>query len=158
MATDIIKREDILENILSVLRGIDTRNDYYTNIRNSSVTRVLKPYGEVTSSDLPMLIISDGDESYNYEEMGKRVTNFFTVIIRGIIEDQQNPSQELNKLISDVKKALTISLIRGTDANGERNASNTKLVRTDTDQGLASPRAVFEMEVMIEYHTLDSNR
>jgi len=158
MATDIIKREDILENIKTVFQAIDTRNDYYTNIRNSSVTRKLKPYGEVTSSELPMLIISDGTEIYNYEDMGKRVTNFFTVIIRGIVEDQQNPSQELNKLISDVKKALTIDLRRGTDANSRPNASNTKLSRTDTDQGLASPRAVFEMEVMIEYHTLDSNR
>jgi hypothetical protein len=158
MALDIIDRENILEDIVTTLQGIDTRNDYYMDVRNSSVTRILKPYREVTESDLPMLIISDGSESFNYETMGKRVTNFFSVIIRGIVEDQQNPSQELNKLIADVKKALLVDLRRGIDSSSQPNASNTKLIRIDTDEGLAFPRAVFEMEILIEYHTLDTTR
>jgi len=154
---DTIPRNNILDNIVETLQAIDSRDGYNFDIRNESVTRMLKPWSEITMSDLPYLIVSDGSESYNYTGMGKRVTNFFTVIIRGIVEDNSNPSEELNKLIADVKKAILIDLTRGT-TNGERNASNTMLIRTDTDQGMASPRAVFEMEIQVTYHTLDSNR
>jgi len=154
---EIIPREQILENIVTELQRIDTRNGYNLSLRKDSITRKLKPYDQVTTSDLPMLLVSDGNESYNYTDMGSRVTNFFSVIIRGIVEDEQNPSQQLNKLLADTKKAVLNDLRRGETGNSP-NASNTKLVRTDTDQGLASPRAVFEMEIMIEYHTLDTNR
>ena len=155
--TDIIYRTNILDNLITVIQGIDQRDGYNFNIGQDSVSKILKSAQAVTSSDLPMLFISDGPETMIYE-MGSRVGNHFNVIIRGIVEDENNPSGELNKLIADVSKAILVDPKRGTDSNGNPNAGNTKILRISTDQGLASPRAIFEMEIETVYYTLDQAR
>ena len=155
--TDIIYRTNILENLVTSIQGINQNGGYYYNIEQDSVSKILKMIQAITSSDLPMLFVSDGEETMIYE-MGSRVANHFNVIVRGIIEDAYDPSAEMNKLISDVKKAILADLKRGEDTNGDPNASNTKILRISTDQGLASPRAIFEMEIEVLYHTLDQTR
>ncbi len=155
--TDIIYRTNILDNLITDLQGIDQRDGYYFNIGQDSVSKMLKSAQAITSSDLPMLFVSDGIETMVYE-MGSRVGNHFNIIIRGIVEDENDPSSELNKLISDVKKAILADLKRGLDSNTYPNAGNTKILRISTDQGLASPRAIFEMEIEVVYYTLDQNR
>ena len=158
MAAAEIIRENILENLKTSLQAIDTEDDYNFTLRNDAVSRNLKPYDQISSSNLPALFVSDGSEVMVYDNMGSRVPNHFNVIIRGMVEDRSAPSTELNKLIADTKKAILTDLMRGVDSNSNPSAGNTKILRVDTDQGMASPRAIFEMEIEVVYYTLDVTR
>ncbi len=108
------KREQILQNVVSSLQTITTASGY--NFDVVKVSRKFLPYSKI--NEFPAVIIVAGpgriQEHTNYEN-----TEMFEIGVIGYIradkdiENEGLVSQDLEKLIQDIRKAITADVHRG---------------------------------------------
>ncbi len=145
---DQTERDAILDNIEETLSAIKQGEVY--NYTPAKVTREALPFDTI---DLfPTYMVLDGPEGRDY--FGKRVVNYFTILIRCIhfSERGKDYSEKINKMIKDVSYALVQDVERG------GNASNTTIPETQTDEGWLVPKISCEITVRCDYLTLELNR
>lgn len=144
-------RDDILELIKGQVSGIVTGANYYTTLETA--TREHKWYYEWEDGDLPAICILGGSERLSYPG-GHREVGFFSVILRGTIEEEPPSTIQtrLEHLIEDCKAAVSLDSTLG------GVCQDINIVRVDTDEGWAVPRAAFEMEAVVQYARTRSGR
>ena len=97
-------RESILAALKAVLEDIKTGNGYTLSVAH--VSRQWKQVEDISSQQLPaVLIIDDGPEEIE-ENTGDVADVSFIVSLIGYVEDHENPSTALNELDVAVKKAV----------------------------------------------------
>lgn len=135
----LIRRERILDDIVTAVRGI-------TTVKLAS--RDFRPIDELLSVQLPAIFVNAGpeDDATFTTELDE---SELTVEIRAYIEAKQNLSTALNAMIGDVHQALMV--------DGTRNGLAFDTVRqaiTDADEvSLASiSRVGALMQYLIRYH------
>ena len=141
-------RDAILENIETTLKAIAVSDDYnYTPV---IVTREALPFDAVEF--YPTYVILDGPEDITY--VGKRVVNYFTVLIRVFHKSERGMgySTILNNMVADIRAALAIDVTRGD------NATNTEVIHIESDEGWLAPIISCELTVRIQYLTIEVYR
>lgn len=109
-------REIILANIHTVLNTLMSPNALY-NIVVAKVTRDVKPLDQYTrKSEFPLLQIKAGTQDVDTdltERTFDEMMHVMFVDIEGAVQARENQSTELNRLIEDVVKLLSLDITRG---------------------------------------------
>lgn len=137
------EREDIINYILNLINDFPEVN---------TVTRVVKSFDALSTSELPQITVIDGEEIRNYE--GPRMIAAFQVHLR-IIDDRSNVNKVstfLNDLISQIEKR-----IENDPYLGGHSAFPIRIIRIDTDEGWMFP-FMFANIVLETYYTRVVNR
>ena len=107
-----MKRDDILNNIETVLAGISTSSGYNNDI--GFVTRESEDFERFSISDYPFAIIQwDTDEKESEGATGQTIISTLDVIIQGGIYATSSRETALNNFMEDVEKALCADGTRG---------------------------------------------
>ena len=142
------KRELILQDLVTTLRNIKKDNGYNYTVK--TVTRTQEGWDKFPTTALPALVITDDREEITY--IAQRVHNRLFVTIRGILDHSETASQDMNKLIEDVKLALGKDVTRG------GYASDTQITTILTFQRPEMPRSTIFFQLLITYEELNPYR
>ena len=132
------KRELILANLKTALEGITTGNGYSVTVQE--VSRTMKHWEKV--SEFPVLYVVAGDERIAHHP-GLQERAVWEVGIVGYVKSEDEKSEEVEKLVGDIKKIVMVDTTRG----GHAVACTVEAVR-DINVVL-SPYGVFEVELAI---------
>ena len=112
----------------------------------SKVTTLVKPLDALSTTELPMVIIIDGDETREYS--GARMLAYFDVHLR-IIDDRSNHHKEpffVNQLISKIEK-----LLEEDPYLGGLSVAPIEIDRIETDEGWLYPFTFANIVVKTTY-------
>ena len=135
------KRELILQDLISTLQSITTANGYALNVQN--VDRHIEHWEKV--AEFPALFVVSGDERIEHKPGLTERANWSVGIV-GYVKSEDQKSQEVEKLIGDVKKAVMVDTTRG------GNATATTVDEIRDLSVVLSPYGIFEMDLTIIYH------
>lgn len=131
-------REEIVRYIVELLTN---------NVKDlTTVTRVVRPLDAISTAELPMAVVIDGDETRDYQ--GARMIAHFQVHIR-LIDDRSQfnkTSTFLNNLIYKVE-----SLLENDPYLGGKSAFPVEILRIETDEGWLYPFTFANIVVLTHY-------
>ncbi len=99
------KREDILDNVETVLKTITLANSYNNDI--GKVSRDISNWTNIQAKDFPFAIIYwKGNALEGTGATNQYIDSDFTVTIGGGISSKHEAVQELNDFLEDIEKAM----------------------------------------------------
>ena len=143
------KRLQVIERIIDVLETISSGSNYF--LTPYEVNRRFKHWDEISGSPTYSVHSDSGGEivahiDSNYDET-------FYVVVKGVIDNMDDPVGTLEKSIRDVQKAINADSINRTDtASLSYIATHVKIADPpDTDNGNLSinGKAYFEQRIQI---------
>lgn len=145
----ISRRKEIVEFLVDRLKQIDGEQSPYNasysfnlNIFNN-VYRKLKFIDEV--NDFPSLYLAAGTETRNFQSENLTVATL-DVIIRAYVYGEDNSQTISDELIEDVEH-----IIYNLGDNPEKGILDITIDSISTDEGLAVPYGIAEIELSIVY-------
>jgi hypothetical protein len=141
------QRENILDNIVTTLKGIKTSAGYNNTV--GLVTREPNDWNRLQPNQKPAIIVtwsSDEKDTETITASGQYVISSLNVVIRGIVYAKTDIEGKLNDFAEDIEKILAVDEYRGTYAN-------YTIPRVITVyQGEDSYNIVFDFEFLVGYH------
>lgn len=144
------RRTSIVKALATRFKLINGKTPYETNIFNNSFPK-LKFWDEV--NDFPCIYVVAGSENREYLPAGFKwayLNVSLKVYTRG--EDSQ---QKLETLIEDIEKCLDLLDDRLVyDSTNNYDTAEISITSITTDEGLLTPYAVGEVNLMIRYQVM----
>jgi len=141
------QRENILDNIVTTLKGIKISAGYNNTV--GLVTREPNDWNRLQPNQKPAIIVtwsSDEKDTETITASGQYVISSLNVVIRGIVYAKTDIEGKLNDFAEDIEKILAVDEYRGTYAN-------YTIPRVITVyQGEDSYNIVFDFEFLVGYH------
>lgn len=145
------QRSAIVNALVDVLKGINGRAPYTSNLYSRNVTNKLKFWDEV--KDFPFICVVAGTETREYLPSNFIWGNLnisLKLYVRG-----QDSSELLEALISDVEKVVGANENLPITLNGAPSTTAEILVTSIvTDEGLLDPYGVGEINLQVKYQVL----
>jgi hypothetical protein len=138
-------RQQIRSKVITLLGNIKTANGYNFTVRK--ISRQLKGFDDLSPSVLPALFVLNADEKkedYDVDDLHSQLQ----VLIIGYVHSALDPTDELDKLIADIEKAICVNRFLGDDSF---RVINTIPSDIKTDKGTLLPFGVVEFTFIIKY-------
>jgi hypothetical protein len=134
-------RHQILDNVVTTLKKILVARGYALNV--VSVSREVEHWEDV--SRFPALFVIADDEQPTLTDVTTLIQSDWTVGILGYVKHAKKLSDELEKIIGDVRKAILVDETRG----GLAEWTTIKEIRVISTW--LKPIGIFEMDLGIQY-------
>lgn len=144
------RRTSIVKALAEKFKEIDGTGSYHTNLFSNSFSK-LKFWDEV--NDFPAVYTVAGSESREYLP-GTFAWGFLNVSLKVYCKGEDS-QVELEELLEDIELLLDNTLgivVYDTDNNYE--TSEISITSITTDEGLLTPYAVGEMNLLIRYQVM----
>jgi len=141
------KREAILANTVTTLKGITTIGGYNNNI--GLATREPTDWMKVDPRELPAAwVLWAPDIRESKDVQGHNILSTLTLMIRGIVYAKKDLETELNKFIEDIEKVMMMDGTRG------GNAMYTNPGTVTPYRGPTQYHIVFDFDFEVKYQYL----
>ena len=143
------RRGNIVDFLVTSLKNINgstsTYNNAYTYNNNlfDNVYRKLKFLDEV--NDFPALYLSAGTENRNFNSLSLTVATL-DVTIRAYVYGEDNSQSLADDMIQDIEH-----VIYSLGDNPDKGILDTTIDSISTDEGLAAPYGIAEVELTVVY-------
>lgn len=144
------RRTSIVKAIAEKLKVIDGTGSYKTNLFSNSFAK-LKFWDEV--NDFPAVYTVAGGETREYHPAGF-AWGFLNISLKVYCKGEEAQT-ELEELLEDIESVLDATLgILVYDSTNNYGTSEISITSITTDEGLLTPYAVGEMNLLIRYQIM----
>jgi hypothetical protein len=144
------RRTSIVKAITEKLKVIDGTGSYKTNLFNNSFSK-LKFWDEV--NDFPAVYGVAGTESREYMPAAF-AWGFLNISLKVYCKGEESQT-ELEELLEDIENVLDSTVGRLVyDTDNQYETAEISITSITTDEGLLSPYAVGEMNLLIRYQIM----
>jgi len=137
-------RENILDNIVTTLKGINQNDDYNENV--GLVTREPNNWNKLLPKDKPaIMVLWRNDEKEEETIAGQYILSKLNVVLRGVYYAKDDIEGKLNDFLEDIEKIMCVDGSRG--AYAEYTVPRAIMVF----QGEDSYNIIFDFDFTILY-------